>query len=543
MSDPGRDAPVHAEGGTWDYIIVGAGSAGCVLADKLSSSGLARVMLLEAGPEASGLRYKVPILGALESGNPRSDWLFSAELDPSRNNRRDIYSRGRVVGGSGSINAMMYVRGNRADYDLWARQGNVGWGYEDLLPYFRSIEGASADLPDLYGREGPVSISVTRRAHSMSRAFVKAVEEIGYPHNPGYNGASQAGASITHVNQRRGMRCSSAKAFLERAIKRENFRLITGAFAHRLLMTGRRATGVEFSHLGELRRATAVGEVIISAGPINGPKLLMLSGIGDEKALRALGIVTIAHNPAVGGNLQDHCGLFLRAHVNVRTHNMDFNRLGKLRKAVEFAVFRGGAATYISPAVAFMKTSPELDEPDLQFQFTPMGIEGTGSGMCMMATPVITIHSFVNRLFTRGRVSLASADPTMPPVIELPLLGDERDMKKVLTGGRIGRMILQTAALAQYGTKEFSPGPAVQSDGEWRAYAREATMPLNHTAGSCRMGQDDNAVVDSALRVRGVDRLRVIDSSIIPELPNANINAITMVIAAKGADAILSEPT
>jgi choline dehydrogenase-like flavoprotein len=531
---------MRTEYGEWDYIIVGAGSAGCVLADKLSASGQARVLLLEAGPDAFGLRYKVPILGALETGNPRSDWLFAAQIDLSRNGREDTYSRGRVVGGSGSINATVYVRGNRADYDLWATQGNTGWSYDDLLPYFRAIEGAPDNLPDCYGRHGPLSISTTRRPHVMTQAFIEAVEEIGYPRNPAYNGPIQAGASITHVNQLRGLRCSSVEAFLARARKRSNFRLITGALAHRVVMVARRAAGVEFSLYGKLCHASAIGEVIISAGPFNSPKLLMLSGIGDETALRSLGIATSVNNPAVGKNLQDHCGMILRAHVNARTHNMDFNALGKLKKAAEFALFRGGAATYVSPAIAFVKSTPELDQADIEFQLTPMGIEGYGAGMRMMDSPVITLSAFVNRLSARGKVTLASADPAAPPSIQLPLLGDEQDMQRLIETGRIGRAILLTRALARYGAREFAPGHDIQTDDEWREYARATSVPLNHTAGGCRMGQDATAVVDHALRVRGADRLRVIDSSIIPELPNANINAITMVIAAKGADAVLA---
>jgi choline dehydrogenase len=232
--------------------------------------------------------------------------------------------------------------------------------------------------------------------------------------------------------------------------------------------------------------------------------------------------------------------LILRAHVNVRTHNMDFDGLGKLKKAVEFALFRGGAATYVSPAIAFLKSAPELAHPDFEFQLTPLGIEGYGAGMRMMASPVITLSAFVDRAAARGEVALASADPLQPPSIRLPLLGDDEDVRRVIACGRIGRRLLQTRALARYGAVEFAPGPGVQSDDEWRDYARAVAVPLNHTAGSCRMGQDAAAVVDHALRVRGADRLRVIDSSIMPALPNANINAIAMVIAAKGADAVIA---
>jgi len=528
----------------WDYIIVGAGSAGCVLANRLSAISSNRVLIIEAGLADKGARYKVVALSATEAiGNPTSDWMLRTEADPSRLNRVDVMPRGKVLGGSSSINGTVYVRGNRGDYDHWAQLGCPGWDYDSLLPIFRRMEGASSELREkgVYGEDGPLTISPTRGPHPLARVFIDAVAELGGAENARYNGESRAGASITHVTQRGGWRCSSADAYLRPAMRRSNLKVMVGTTVRRIVFEGKRAVGVELERDGERFGERCVGEVILSASAHNSPKLLMLSGIGDPTHLAQHGITTIHASHQVGRNLQEHPACMVKAYVRSRTSNMDGSGWGKLGQSLQFALFRSGPATHVWPAVGFMKARPEADHPDLMFHFGAFIGDVTPNGFKLSDRPGVTILPAVNRSRSRGYVKLASSIPTVPPLIQQNMLGDPYDVEILVTGVRLARKILHTNAFASEFLAEHVPGADIRTDSDIEQFVRASSTPGYHPCGTVRMGTDPEAVVDPALRVRGVDRLRVIDSSIIPQIPSANINAISLLIGEKGSDAVLAE--
>lgn len=524
--------------GRWDYVIIGAGSAGCVLANRLSADPAVRVLLLEAGGEDDKLKYKVPALGPLTClGDPEADWNFATAPDPSRGGRTDRWPRGRVLGGSSSINGTVYVRGNRGDYDHWRQLGNVGWGYDDLLPYFRQVESNREAPSESYGGEGPIAVSETRGAHWLARVFLDAMAELGTPTNPDYNGEVQTGAAITHVSQRGGWRVSAARGYLQPARRRRNLAVVTGATVHRILMEGQRAVGVLFERSGQVVTVHVDGEVILSASAINSPKILMLSGIGPGEVLARHGIPVVHENAGVGANLHEHACAHVVGHVNVRTSNMDTSGLARLRHGAQFALFGSGPATYVSPAIAFVKTRPDLDDPDIQFHFGVYGYNFTPEGVQMLDRPAVTLQPNVNRSRSRGYLSLRSPDPGDAPIIQPNMLGDPWDLETLVAGVHYGRRVFQTRAFAPYFVNEYKPGPTVDGPALVE-HVRTAASGVFHPCGTCKMGVDARAVVDADLRVRGVDGLRVVDSSIIPQIPSGNINAISLVIGEKGAEAI-----
>ncbi|MBK5264836.1 MAG: GMC family oxidoreductase N-terminal domain-containing protein, partial [Alphaproteobacteria bacterium] len=440
--------------------------------------------------------------------------------------------------GTSAVNGTIYVRGNRADYDHWAQLGNRGWDYESLLPYFRGMEGATSDMPLTYGRDGPLKISRTRGVHPLTRVFIDAMGELGVPANGDYNGENQFGAAITHVNQRRGWRWSAARAYLDSTRSRSNLRIETNVFVRRIVISDGRATGVEIEQGGETRIEPCAGEVLISASVFNSPKLLMLSGIGDPEHLREHGIPVVHANAAVGRNLQEHAAVSVKGYVSLRTANMDMNLLGKIRHGTRFALFGSGPASYIFPAVAFAKTQPGSETPDLQFHFGAFATEVTPEGPKMLDRPAVSIQPNVNRSRSRGYVQLRSADPADAPLIQPNMLGDRQDLDTLIAGVSMARSIFRTKAFSPYFQGEYKPGDEVQTDQELENYIRSNTVPCFHASGTVKMGDGADAVVDSRLRVIGVQGLRVVDSSIIPQVPSGNINAITMVIGEKGADMI-----
>lgn len=524
---------------SWDYIIVGSGSAGSVLAERLTASGRHKVLLLEAGGSDRHLRYRVPALCTACIGNPEADWMFLSDPDPSRADRVDMVSRGKVLGGSSSINGIIYVRGNRGDYDGWAQMGNTGWDYDTMLGHFRSIETNRDGATDVYGTGGGVTVGELRGAPKLSHVFVEAMAELGYPRNPGYNSEAGEGASIAHATQQMGWRSSAAKGFLRPAMKRPNLKVETGAVAERLVMEGRRAVGIRYRVDGTLREARAAGEVIVAASSINSPKLLMLSGIGPAGDLSALGIEVLHDLPGVGRNLQDHPAAHVKALVNRRTTNMDDNFLGRIRHGIRFATTMSGPATYLQSAVAFVRSRPELDYPDIQFHFGAFAFEVTADGIRMLDRPAVTLQPNVNRTRSRGWVKLRAPDPAAPPLIQMNMLGDPEDVRVLIEGLRIARRALATRAFAPYVVGEFAPGAGAVDDAALERYVRETSNHVYHACGTCKMGVDDMAVVDPQLRVRGIEGLRVIDSSIIPQIPSGNLNAISMAIGSKGAELVL----
>lgn len=526
----------------WDYIIIGAGSAGCVAANRLSEDPRNRVLLIEAGGDANALRFKIPVLGPLVAiGRPDSDWMLFSEPDPSRNNRVDRIPRGKVVGGSSAINGTIYVRGNRGDYDHWAQLGCKGWDHQALLPIFRGIEGDRSGLSSSYGHEGPLQISRTRGAHPLAKVFIAAMRELDVPENADYNGATQEGAAITHVNQQRGWRYSAARAFLEPIRSRKNLEVMTGCVARRVLIKGARAVGVECQRGSEIHIERCAREVIVSSSAYNSPKLLMLSGIGDPETLANHGIGVVAALPGVGRNLQEHPNCAVKAYVSVPTHNIEMGKLAQLRHGLRFGLMGSGPASYIFPAISFVRIRPESDYPDLQFHFGAFAMDATPQGPRMLERPAVTIQPNVNRSQSRGYVSLRSADPVDPPIIQHNLLSSRYDLDTLKSGVRMARALLRTKAFEPYFQGEHTPGPHVESDEALEAFVRANANLCYHGSGSLRMGIDDGAVVDPRLRVRGVAGLRVLDSSVIPQVPSGNINAISMVIGAKGADMILED--
>jgi choline dehydrogenase len=401
------------------------------------------------------------------------------------------------------------------------------------------MEGGQIGLPDLYGRSGEIAISETRGPHSLASVFVEAMAELGVPPNPSYNGEEQTGAAITHTTQRGGWRCSSARGYLDPVKHRKNLRIQTGTSVRRILFTKNRAVGVEVDADGARHTLSASREIILSAGAINSPKILMLSGIGDQQELGRRGIAVVRHCPEVGRNLQEHARINVSGEVNVPTLNTQLGPWSMMKYAFEYILWRRGTLSHVLPAIAFVKSKPDLRYPDLQFHFGAFGFT-EGETLIPMAKPTVTIQPNVSRSESRGFIALRSDDPNDPPLIQPNLLASRRDMETHIAGARIARRVLRARAFAPYFQRESAPGDDVQSDEDWETYIRQTATILFHPCGTCRMGSDDGAVVDSDLRVRGAVGLRVIDASIIPQVPSGNINAISMTIGEKGADAIRS---
>ncbi len=525
----------------WNYIIVGSGSSGAVLANRLSADTSKRVLLLEAGGEDRNLRYKLPAMCIDCIGRNESDWMFEAEPDPTRNGKVDLLSRGRVLGGSSSINGIIYARGNRGDYDGWAQMGNTGWDYDTMLGYFRRVERNSDGVSDVYGKDGPVSIEELRGVHPMAHVFVAAMAELGFPRNRNYNAEPTDGAAIAHGTQRRGLRSSTATGYLHPIRRRKNLKIETGAVVERLVMDGKRAVGVEISQNGTSRIERAACEVVLSASTFNSAKILMLSGIGPGEHLQEIGVDVLHHSPGVGQNLHDHPVSNVQALVKGRTINQDANLFGRIKHGLRFALTQGGPATYVQAAVAFVKSNPSLEYPDIQFHFGAFAYEIGPEGIKMLDRPAVTLQPNVNRTRSRGWMKLRSNRPEDRPIIQMNMLDDPYDIQTLIAGTKIARKALATKAFAPHLVGELSPGDAVKTDHEWEAYTRRVASHVYHACGTCRMGIDALAVVDPSLKVHGVDALRVIDSSIIPQIPSGNLNAISMAIGEKGADMIMND--
>lgn len=524
----------------WDYIVIGAGSAGCVLANRLSADPAIKVLLLEAGGSDKSVNVIVPSLAFRAMADSRMNWKFMAEPDPTRNNRRDMVPRGKVLGGSSSINAMFYVRGNKGDYDHWAQMGNTGWSWDEMLPWFHKVEQNRDGVVDIYGTGGNVVISAPSRPPKLAFVYLDAMRELGYPINHAYNGEPSEGAGFYHLTQHRGLRFSAARGYLDPAKSRPNLKIVTGVMVRRVLFEGRRAAGVEFEQGGMLRSARATAEVVVSASAINSPKLLMLSGIGPEAQLRRHGIAVLHDSPGVGRNLQEHAATQVKAFVNIRTPNQEFNLRGFLKYGYQFLRYRSGYATYTYTGVGLIRTRPELQYPDIQYHFGAFSANYTNRGIEMQKEAAINLQPNVNVSRSRGWLELRSADPMDPPKIQLNLLSDPYDIQTLMAGARIARTALQSHAFAPYVVGEAKPGRDVQSDDEWLSYMRENASGSYHPCGTCKMGIDAAAVVSPDLKVIGVEGLRVVDSSIIPQIPSSNLNAISMAIGEKGAAMILA---
>lgn len=525
----------------WDYIIVGAGSAGCVLANRLSASGRHKVLLLEAGGSDRNPLMRIPILGSyLGVSNPKYDWNFQTLPDPSRKNQEEFWPRGKMLGGSSSINGMIYVRGDRDDYNHWAQLGNKGWSFEDVEPLFQRIERHEFE-EDTYGHDGNVRIRPVCGAHPLSHKFVEANEALGVPHNPHYNGADQEGACLLSTTNSGRVRYSSAQAYLEPSRNRPNLSIRTHCLAHRILFDGRKAIGVEFEHGGEKETASASCEVILSGGAINSPQLLMLSGIGPAERLRQHGIEVVQDLP-VGDNLHEHPALMVQASTSETSYNTEQGLFDLMRHGYDWLAHgRGMLSTVIFQALSFVKTDSSLSHPDIQLHFAPCGVEKKSGAISLRKESSYAIQPNVNRSRSRGTLRLADASPRTPPAIQANMLGDDYDLQTLIAGTKFALKLCKGAVLGPITTDIIIPEKTPVTEADWEDCVRTYTIPTYHPVGTCKMGVDETAVVSPDLKVIGVEGLRVIDASIMPQIVSGNTNAGAMMIGEKGAEMILAD--
>jgi choline dehydrogenase-like flavoprotein len=521
-----------------DYVIVGGGSAGCVLAARLSEDPAVQVALLEAGPPDGSVLIHCPAGLALLAKNGQANWKFETVPQVGLNGRRGYVPRGKVLGGSSSINAMIYARGHRADYDGWAAEGNAGWSYEEVLPYFQRAEHNERGADAFHGTGGPLNVMDLCSPHRFGPIFVEAARQAGYPENRDFNGATQEGVGLYQVTHRNGERCSAATAYLAPNRGRANLHVITGAQATRVLLEGRRAVGVAYRQGGQERQVRARGEVLLSAGALQSPQLLMLSGIGPGDHLRALGIPVVHDLPGVGRNLQDHVDVTQVVDAPHLTDLLGLSLTGlahAVKGIVEWRRHRSGLlTTNFAEAGGFIRSAPGEPRPDLQLHFVIGKL--VDHGRATVFGHGYSCHVCLLRPRSRGALRLASADPFAPPRIDPQFLADPEDLRKLVAGFRAMRRILEQPALAGHGGRELAVSAAARDDESIAAFIREHADTIYHPVGTCRMGKGALDVVDAELRVHGVEGLRVVDASIMPSIVAGNTNAPVIMIGEKAAD-------
>ena len=523
----------------YTYVVVGAGAAGCVVANRLSADPDHRVLLLEAGPPDRSPLIHMPV-GFTKLTSPKVNWRFETVPQRHLGNRPMYYPQGRTLGGSTSINAMIYIRGHRQDYDDWLELGNKGWGYDSVLPYFRKSERNERLADRFHGTEGPMSVVEQLMHNPLTKAFVRAGQEIGLPYNHDFNGAEQDGVGYYDVTQRNARRESSATAFLRPARNRPNLTVVTGAMASRVLVENGRAVGVRYLSGRTEHTAYADGEVILSGGAVNSPKLLLLSGIGPGDELRRIGVDVVHDLPGVGKNLQDHMDVYITAETAPVSYNQEDRPDRALRHGLQYLLFRTGPVTAcVAEAGALLRSGDDVRSPDIQIHCLPAYV--IDHGRQRVKGHGVTINTCNLRPRSVGEVTLRSADPLDAPAVDPNFLADPYDWKVSMAAFEKGRELLATSAFAPLIKREHLPGAQVRTDKEIRDYIRQWAKTDYHPVGTCKMGHDDMAVVDTDLRVHGLSGLRVVDASIMPTLISGNTQAPSIMIGEKGAAHILGE--
>lgn len=537
----------------FDYIVVGAGSAGCVLAGRLSEDPATRVLLLEAGPADNSLWIHLPIGYGKTMWSPTYNWRFETDPDPNMNGRRIYWPRGKTLGGSSSINGLIYIRGQREDYDHWAALGNTGWGYDDVLPYFIKSEGNQRGANAFHGADGPLKVSDIGAKHELIEAFIEGAQQIGplsVKRTDDFNGADQEGAGYYQLTTHQGWRCSTAKAYLGPAKGRGNLRIATEALATGLVFEGRHAVGVRYTHAGVAKTARCRAEVLLSAGAIQSPQLLQLSGIGPRALLEQRGVPLVHELPGVGENLQDHLQIRLGYECTkpITTNDQLNSWIGQARMGLEWLMHRSGPlAVGINQGGCFMRAQtdasgqPVASTPDIQFHVATLSADMAGGKVHPWSGFTLSICQL--RPESRGHIRIRSRDPAQPPEMQPNYLSTPRDRATAVAGVKAARAIAASPAMQPYVRREVKPGPDATSDADLLEFCRNNGATIFHPSGTCRMGSDPLAVVDARLRVHGVGGLRVVDCSVMPTLVSGNTNAPAVMMAEKAVDLIREDAT
>ena len=529
--------------GAYDYVVVGAGTAGCLLANRLSANPATRVLLLEAGGRDNYFWIRVPVGYLFTMNNPRTDWCYMTEPSDGLNGRALNYPRGKVLGGCSSINGMIYMRGQARDYDHWRQLGNAGWGWDDVLPYFKRTEDHAAGADDMHGADGEWRVEQQRLSWEILDAFREAAAETGIPPTTDFNRGNNEGCGYFEVNQKRGVRWSSADAFLLPASRRTNLVVMPDTLVQRIRLDGTRVTGLDVERGGHPGSVTINGELILAAGAVGSPQILQLSGLGPAR-LRELGIPLAAELPGVGENLRDHLQMRMVFKVaNTRTLNRRANSLvGKIGMGLQYFLFRRGPLTMApSQLGAFARSDESRETPNLQYHIQPLSTDRLGDPLHDFEAFTASVCNL--RPESRGQIRIRSADPRQPPAIQPNYLSDPADRKVAADAIQLTRRIVAAPAMARFEPEEFLPGSRFESEAELAREAGNIGTTIFHPVGTCRMGPRDDpmAVVDDRLRVHGLDRVRIADASIMPNITSGNTNAPTLMIAEKAADMILEE--